>query len=276
MGSIPAGAGEPSSSLWSNAPDRVYPRGCGGTDFVPCVVGGGHGLSPRVRGNLLKVDVDQAVCGSIPAGAGEPSSSLWSNAPDRVYPRGCGGTDFVPCVVGGGHGLSPRVRGNLLKVDVDQAVCGSIPAGAGEPSSSLWSNAPDRVYPRGCGGTDFVPCVVGGGHGLSPRVRGNLLKVDVDQAVCGSIPAGAGEPSSSLWSNAPDRVYPRGCGGTDFVPCVVGGGHGYPRGCGGTYLKSMLTRQYAGLSPRVRGNRLRPMRCRRWSWSIPAGAGEPT
>ena len=33
-----------------------------------------------------------------------------------------------------------------------------------------------RVYPRACGGTDTAKPDADGGTGLSPRVRGNLMK----------------------------------------------------------------------------------------------------
>ena len=51
LGSIPAGAGEPTRYPKSRAGAEVYPRGCGGTATSPAAMFGMRGLSPRVRGN---------------------------------------------------------------------------------------------------------------------------------------------------------------------------------------------------------------------------------
>ena len=73
IGSIPACAGEPLSSVVRTWSYRVYPRVCGGTFWVIRLPAAPRGLSPRVRGNLFKL-TQQGICkGSIPACAGEPS-----------------------------------------------------------------------------------------------------------------------------------------------------------------------------------------------------------
>ena len=48
-------------------------------------------------------------------------------------------------------GLSPRVRGSPDKIVSHEGYNGSIPAGAGEPSSLSGTTARAKVYPRGCG-----------------------------------------------------------------------------------------------------------------------------
>src|SRR5690606_18386324 len=113
----------------------------------------------------------------------------------------------------------------------------------------------DRAYPRGCGGTP--PCTDRreGRWGLSPRVRGNRTKKPPRTSIRGPIPAGAGEPVAAGIRAIGQRAYPRGCGGTRRV-----------------------TRQRhnkAGLSPRVRGNRISATKARIGTGPIPAGAGEP-
>ena len=139
--SIPACAGEPSRPWRTQTVPMVYPRVCGGT---------------RSR------------CCPIPACAGEPAPN------HRVYPRVCGGTPPSATM-----GLSPRVRGNPLKMLLPRLSPrvrgnhGSIPACAGEP--------PPISIPR-CAAPN---------RGLSPRVRGNRCEV-------GSIPACAGEPSIAI------------------------------------------------------------------------------
>ena len=70
----------------------------------------------------------------------------------------------------------------------------SIPAGAGEPNVYVVPHGEKGVYPRGCGGTNknrFCARLPGG---LSPRVRGNLLREEAEEKRQRSIPAGAGEP----------------------------------------------------------------------------------
>ena len=52
IGSIPACAGEPRTSISTITDRRVYPRVCGGTGGNPNVRSRSRGLSPRVRGNL--------------------------------------------------------------------------------------------------------------------------------------------------------------------------------------------------------------------------------
>ena len=253
--SIPAGAGEPSARPSGSRPPWVYPRGCGGTLCHSQRWGCCCGLSPRVRGNRSCTWAVVSTTRSIPAGAGEPRPALDIYAPQRVYPRGCGGTHPMYGPHGLGSGLSPRVRGNRrLPVGVAQ-VGGSIPAGAGEPPQGRRKVLGSRVYPRGCGGTSVVALPSMPASGLSPRVRGNQNVAAMELNDNRSIPAGAGEPAS-----APD---PSSFGAV------------YPRGCGGTLSKETLKPSLSGLSPRVRGNLgMAPLFCVRFR-SIPAGAGEP-
>ena len=152
------------------------------------------GLSPRVRGNPAfgnattemfgsipacagepdRPTADPSPPGSIPACAGEPSKAVPELAHVGVYPRVCGGTvlDFLIAYVD--SGLSPRVRGNLCWASYEVGKPGSIPACAGEPRGLTPPYTWNRVYPRVCGGTDFMSFHPGLPPGLSPRVRGNL------------------------------------------------------------------------------------------------------
>ena len=68
-------------------------------------------------------------------------------------------------------------------------------------------------------------------------------------------PACAGEPGQFVTTSRPEKVY--------------------PRVCGGTALKDLLTPFLNGLSPRVRGNRLKGLANAFLERSIPACAGEP-
>ena len=156
-----------------------------------------EGLSPRMRGNLDGQALLLADPGSIPAHAGEPGRRRRRPGRSRVYPRACGGTLIAHGVYALDRGLSPRMRGNLLVSGVVPRGRGSIPAHAGEPSTSPRELRTTRVYPRACGGTgaplssSILPM------GLSPRMRGNQYELARELPV--------------------KRVYPRACGGTLYA-----------------------------------------------------------
>ena len=215
-GSIPACAGEPGNPARRPRLPGVYPRVCGGTSDGPHPQPGEVGLSPRVRGNLVKVPLQQLQPGSIPACAGEPAASPPRRQRARVYPRVCGGTASMVKDISNTRGLSPRVRGNLLTDDAVGVRRGSIPACAGEPNGSAVNRSLARVYPRVCGGTHYVLCIICWVIGLSPRVRGNLAAFVAPSQSGGSIPACAGEPDWLQSRRRPPRVYPRVCGGTSW------------------------------------------------------------
>ena len=236
--SIPACAGEPQrlSAFRTDWPGSI--PACAGEPSGVHV----QGLSPRVRGNLLRFLVTCHI-GSIPACAGEPDMS---NFRDRSIPA-CAGepTERIRTET---VGLSPRVRGNLKIFEQGPAL---------------------RVYPRVCGGTfetDYmskrsIPACAGeplkGVGGLSPRVRGNLeFLQQVYPRVCGgnacsarsrSIPACAGEPSPARCRLCRRGLSPR-----------VRGNRTPP----------------SGLSPRVRGNLAGVHGLLWYQRSIPACAGE--
>ena len=174
-GSIPAWAGEPPSSNRPSSASTVYPRVGGGTrtshrgDFKY------PGLSPRGRGNPVQPAGGVSTLGSIPAWAGEPPLAYSSTHAARVYPRVGGGTLMDVFAGPWNRGLSPRGRGNRLRLGCERAGMGSIPAWAGEP---CWRRSPcsdSRVYPRVGGGTISSVAPLPRASGLSPRGRGNRM-----------------------------------------------------------------------------------------------------
>ena len=213
------------------------------------------GLSPRVRGNLVKQRHQAGQGGSIPACAGEPFYTCCPSLESQVYPRVCGGTHPCQYPASCSQGLSPRVRGNLLVIHVAPANGRSIPACAGEPRPLRSIGQRTGVYPRVCGGTINAATLPGNLLGLSPRVRGNHVGSTSYGHYYRSIPACAGEPT------LPPSIF-----------CSRGV---YPRVCGGTYQLRAARFDGAGLSPRVRGNPIRIRGGRSCSGSIPACAGEP-
>ena len=170
---IPAWAGEPSPSVPDHPAASVYPRVGGGTGDSPSHPPAYPGLSPRGRGNRRSIDWYCLGLGSIPAWAGEPQGPGLHGLSSTVYPRVGGGTVPTDDEAQYYYGLSPRGRGNLMKLDQTAAIPGSIPAWAGEPWQTGQSIQRDWVYPRVGGGTatmkgTYIPTM-----GLSPRGRGN-------------------------------------------------------------------------------------------------------
>ena len=173
-----------------------------------------NGLSPQVRGNRDRRDRRRRPCGSIPAGAGEPPDAPPPCSRAPVYPRRCGGTAAARAGASLGRGLSPQVRGNRVEYRRADVADGSIPAGAGEPTTRSRPTSRTWVYPRRCGGTGMSVRWERSANGLSPQVRGNPGARGRGDPGGGSIPAGAGEPVVHGPQPNQLRVYPRRCGGT--------------------------------------------------------------
>ena len=133
--------------------DGVYPRERGGTVSNYINASAAYGLSPRTRGNQRDHRPGLVLHGSIPANAGEPSSSRWARTPRRVYPRERGGTADAQGKSITEMGLSPRTRGNRWPGTPPAVRLGSIPANAGEPQCFDERTLPVGVYPRERGGT---------------------------------------------------------------------------------------------------------------------------
>ena len=211
-GSIPAGAGKPSAAPPRHRPSGVHPRGCGEADACSLRTDLTSGPSPRVRGSPQHELLPARCRGSIPAGAGKPPRGQIELGLSKVHPRGCGEADRCRRLPGPIGGPSPRVRGSHEVRDRHQHLHGSIPAGAGKPRCGLWPGGPAGVHPRGCGEAAISVGNSAGVEGPSPRVRGSHREAAPHPALVGSIPAGAGKPSSSRARRSPARVHPRGCG----------------------------------------------------------------
>ena len=275
QGSIPAPAGEPALFDDVVVPEEVYPRACGGTYSVSVRPALDSGLSPRLRGNLLRQRQARPGQRSIPAPAGEPTPSASGPPWTAVYPRACGGTRGTSAYNDGADGLSPRLRGNHFPVDRYVCAHGSIPAPAGEPVLVQAARPAQGVYPRACGGTRLKVDALLAVPGLSPRLRGNPLETTRSGGHARSIPAPAGEPRRPSLDPSPHAVYPRACGEPRWGRACRACGRVYPRACGGTVLSPLASKLTSGLSPRLRGNH----RCQHGRTvelrSIPAPAGEP-
>ena len=193
-GSIPACAGKPSSQCESLALAWVYPRVCGETMIAQPSSVRNRGLSPRVRGNHRHPAHIKPSTRSIPACAGKPCSARSRPQSLRVYPRVCGETSMKGLPTSLIRGLSPRVRGNLDRLDLGPVLRGSIPACAGKPDGASYARTHAAVYPRVCGETPESSSTARHTTGLSPRVRGNPPATARGLPRRGSIPACAGKP----------------------------------------------------------------------------------
>ena len=132
---------------------------------------------------------------------------------------------------------------------------GLSPRGRGNPLAPFSGTRAFAVYPRVGGETPALkiyPTAVGG---LSPRGRGNRTQCLRRRTGLRSIPAWAGKPCVASWASSSNAVYPRVGGETKD-------------GAGGTTSA-------AGLSPRGRGNPLKPAQPLECLRSIPAWAGKP-
>ena len=189
-----------------------------------------NGLSPRVRGNLNKLQMTDIEY---------PGLSPRVRGNHRSLPL----TDTKQA-----QGLSPRVRGNLKDTQVGVTIR-------------------QTVYPRVCGGTigrsgratessrGSIPACAGEPYevlfsyhhwsddGLSPRVRGNPLGIKHSVGSHRSIPACAGEPYTSALhgSKPPDQGSIPACAGEPLrYLCLPGRSKVYPRVCGGTTWKRQV------------------------------------
>src|SRR5690606_21594380 len=157
-----------------------------------------NGLSPRMRGTVVRDYAEEAKRRFIPADAGNgaPDGSALQGC--AVYPRGCGERRLAGMRPDSIHGLSPRMRGtdNLYTSPTLQKRF--IPADAGNGAAAVLPRARCSVYPRGCGERHSNHTVNGRLLGLSPRMRGTVHGRRGSTKPSRFIPADAGN-GHRLW-----------------------------------------------------------------------------
>ena len=163
-----------------------------GAPDVPTVVGLPYGIIPACAGSTQRRIAERP--------------SVWD------HPRMCGEHMVNIRSTGCLTGSSPHVRGALAKLQVVQHRVGIIPACAGSTSSAGRSSSPMGDHPRMCGEHRPLDGSVGQSTGSSPHVRGALGNVDVDDAVCGIIPACAGSTGHVAIGRPGEWDHPRMCG----------------------------------------------------------------
>ena len=176
------------SSIW------VDPRMRGGAPkvchpFTRCL-----GRSPHARGSPRSIFFLASRPGSIPACAGEPNLRGLLEPRNWVDPRMRGGAAPDGRSVGLAEGRSPHARGSLGHLLEPLELQGSIPACAGEPSSTVCWLVATGVDPRMRGGATVPFVVIFCNPGRSPHARGSRISLLTASPRLGSIPACAGEP----------------------------------------------------------------------------------
>ncbi len=215
-GSIPAYAGEPGGISGTGFSERVHPRLRGGAMSWSVSCSRAWGPSPPTRGSLPVRVVDSAADGSIPAYAGEPAARGARRRRCWVHPRLRGGAADRVMEFRKSMGPSPPTRGSLRPREIRGQGGGSIPAYAGEPMPVGWMAPARSVHPRLRGGADSDLHGKGAARGPSPPTRGSPTSPSPAHAPTGSIPAYAGEPSTTTRSPRAPRVHPRLRGGAVY------------------------------------------------------------
>ena len=135
-----------------------------------------RGSSPRVRGTLPIILLVLGVGRIIPARAGNTANSACICEMNADHPRACG--EHFPSRTSRRRrvGSSPRVRGTLDHVAVDQPAVRIIPARAGNTTVAQERAAVVADHPRACGEhLSGYPSILYE-KGSSPRVRGTLCQ----------------------------------------------------------------------------------------------------
>ncbi len=214
VGSIPTHAGKPRQGPTFPSGSKVYPHSCGETRALLAFMRTRLGLSPLMRGNPPPYPVRPVLRGSIPTHAGKPVKKVAVAYRPRVYPHSCGETGRGLIQDRRDQGLSPLMRGNLHGNLYIFAIERSIPTHAGKPDISNSNSQTSWVYPHSCGETCSIVPIVVVVLGLSPLMRGNLVRAAQHLAAPGSIPTHAGKPIVASQVANRIRVYPHSCGET--------------------------------------------------------------
>ena len=177
-----------------------------------------QGPSPLARGSRGVEQRRAFRAGSIPARAGQPTPHLPKPDAAGVHPRSRGA---APASAPDGNlatGPSPLARGSLPIEHAHQVAKGSIPARAGQPTSSSGRRRRRWVHPRSRGAAGMVVYDVHRHKGPSPLARGSRCSRAWCGSVGGSIPARAGQPHRTTSFLRPIRVHPRSRGAASVQP----------------------------------------------------------
>ena len=253
--SIPAHAGQPRASGSASTPPRVHPRSRGAAREEPTIRLRPKGPSPLTRGSLRGEPKAPSRGRSIPAHAGQPRTLRCALWPPGVHPRSRGAAGEALMSFAAATGPSPLTRGSHARARRHPHQPGSIPAHAGQPVLPPTPCSRDRVHPRSRGAAGATAPLVSYVIGPSPLTRGSRHGARDRIAHDGSIPAHAGQPTSSA------------------LTCISSTVH--PRSRGAAARRERLVSLYRGPSPLTRGSLRREGDQAVSARSIPAHAGQP-
>ena len=211
-GIIPADAGSTASLRSTSSPCQDHPRGCGehrNDEYTSRLM---EGSSPRMRGapapSLIPVRGERI----IPADAGSTRRKSHSTRGFGDHPRGCGEHGGIDNFTSSRMGSSPRMRGALRRILLNQLYKGIIPADAGSTPSRQYPGATRKDHPRGCGEHEAASSDMSSEWGSSPRMRGAPHRFWERVDGRGIIPADAGSTYRDRVIQGDRGDHPRGCG----------------------------------------------------------------
>ena len=196
-GSIPAHAGQPAALIAGGAGRRVHPRSRGAAHGDEHLHGRRQGPSPLTRGSHTSIRHADRPMGSIPAHAGQPRRCGWRRVLPRVHPRSRGAATLSDLSTMLDAGPSPLTRGSLQRRPQRQLLFGSIPAHAGQPAVAEPEARRRGVHPRSRGAAKLRRSAKSAWLGPSPLTRGSHVRGRDRSGESGSIPAHAGQPSTT-------------------------------------------------------------------------------
>ena len=165
-----------------------------------------------MRGTQRYGSTYEQAAGIIPAHAGNTAAPVLVEDVAGDHPRACGEHAAVP--LPGFHqiGSSPRMRGTLDCLSVNQIAAGIIPAHAGNTRRHRRGREGVRDHPRACGEHYADVLTMEKTQGSSPRMRGTLRRGERGPDVHGIIPAHAGNTGFRVRADAECGDHPRACG----------------------------------------------------------------
>ena len=170
----------------------VYPRVYGERAQLALEVGAGSGLSPRIRGTAAAFDSGVRDQRFIPAYTGNGLMFTQPRLATSVYPRVYGERPPPLPSMQATTGLSPRIRGTADRLVVGIDPDRFIPAYTGNGFRRCLVRWGGAVYPRVYGERASKCRTSSTVTGLSPRIRGTVLQVLLDDLSQRFIPAYTG------------------------------------------------------------------------------------
>ena len=191
------------------------------------------GSPPRMRGQVVIVQIDATAHRITPADAGTSSARQDSALRSADHPRGCGDKFEIAHVLPQVFGSPPRMRGQGFVPPYPSLHNGITPADAGTSAGGQTSRTSGTDHPRGCGDK-------------SPSLRSVLRAL-------GSPPRMRGQAKQPRLACSLTRITPADAGTSGGLECVRWCHADHPRGCGDKWSHWFHGLNTTGSPPRMRG-----------------------